>query len=233
MAALQDANTAAKKKYLEAKQALKSASSNQTQGGKSGDENKKKRRPDRRRTSNETGDAGSAAGVTLGAFITKEETDVPDNVFDAVSVGGEAFFGAVSEDGREFFNTRNEFILDSGASRSVVSDYKLLANPEPMKQPVVMRCAMGKSALLTEHGKVRLSESVTLNNVSYAKGAALNAISVGRIAKTGYCSVFGKKGAAIIEEAAITALLRKLRSFQNSSQSPADRRCICIHSTRH
>ena len=210
LAALRDANIAAKKKYLETKQAFKSASSNQTQGGKPGDENKKKKRHDRRQTSDETGDAGSAAGVTLGAFITKEETDVPDNVFDAVSVGGEAFFGAVSEDGREFFNTRNEFILDSGASRSVVSDYKLLTNPEPMKQPVVMRCAMGKSALLTEHGKVRLSESVTLNNVSYAKGAALNAISVGRIAKTGYCSAFGKKGAAIIEEAAITALLRKL-----------------------
>ena len=34
LAALQDANIAAKKKYLEAKQAFKSASSNQTQGGK-------------------------------------------------------------------------------------------------------------------------------------------------------------------------------------------------------
>src|SRR4029077_18464314 len=55
LAALKDANTAAKKKYYETKRAFKLASSNQTQGDNSGDENKKKRRPDRRRTGNETG----------------------------------------------------------------------------------------------------------------------------------------------------------------------------------
>jgi hypothetical protein len=127
---------------------------------------------------------------------------------------------AVSEDGLETVNTRNEFLLDSGASRSVVCDYKLLRDPQPLKQPVKLNCAMGKATILTESGQVQLNSRVKLGNVCYAKGATLNAMSVSKIADTGYYSVFGSAKAIVVKKTALDYALKKLKPADIALEVP-------------
>ena len=151
--------------------------------------------------------------VSFGSLLDGVNGILPtSNKFAALSQDEDektdAPLGAISADGREIFNTRNEFLLDSGASRNVVYDRQLISNPEPLKTPIVMTCASGKPLLLNEYGNVRLSESVTLNNVCHAKGAKINAMSVARITDHGYVVIFGKKGAAVIEADVVEGRLR-------------------------
>jgi len=207
VAALKEVEDAAKKKFRQARQrrthAEKKAGPNpQSEGDDSEQEDAKSKTK-----------GGKHA---LGIFT--ERKLATSNPFAALQAGEDdaseapaESLGAVSADGREFINVRNEFLLDSGASRSVVYDYSLLKDPEPLQRPIVMNCAMGKGTVLQEFGTVQLSKSVALKNVCHAKGARLNAMSVSRIADTGYYSVFGKSKAIIVKMSALDAALRRIK----------------------
>lgn len=207
LAALKEAHAAAKKKFDDAAKRLKYAEKKAGKGKKSDDSDQK---PESDK------DENKKSKHSLGTFTERKLTT--PNPFgaladeeDSTSSGVQAPFGAVSADGREFVNMRNEFLLDSGASRSVVYDSKLLRDPQPLKQPIIMSCAMGKSTVLNEYGSVQLSKSVSLNNVCYAKGARLNAMSVSRITDTGYYCVFGSHKAVVVKKEALDYAIRRVK----------------------
>lgn len=159
---------------------------------------------------------GEQPPITLGVFTEGKLTTANpyaalNDDDDAAPGVPSASLGAVSPDGREFINTRNEFLLDSGASRNVVYDHSLLKDPQPLRSPIVMNCAMGKATVLQESGSVQLSKRITLKNVCHAKGARLNAMSVSKIADTGYYSVFGKSKAVIIKAEVLEAFIRRVK----------------------
>jgi hypothetical protein len=171
----------------------------------------KKRKKENRKQREGSDDSSSprpqGRNVQLGAMV--DSSSVPTfNRFDSLSDAPDSI-AAVSVDGAEEWTRRDEFLLDSGATRNVVSDQSLLHDVEPLPNPVYMRCAMGSGAMLRDHGRVKLSRSVTLRNCAYAKGSKLNAISISRAADSGVVTVFGKKKAMMIRADAFhRAMLR-------------------------
>ena len=208
IAALKHAADKARKNFEKANKQFKHA---QKSDGRSDKQN-----------SNEDGDSSSSKSdseFSLGALTEQkltspnqfsallDETDSEEDESDAESES----FAAVSPDGIETVNKRNEFLLDSGASRSVVFDHSLLRDPQALNQPVILNCAMGKATVLKESGSVNLNSRVKLNNVCHAKGAKLNAMSVSKISDTGFYSVFGSKKAIVVRKSVLEYAIRRLK----------------------
>jgi len=179
----------------------------------------RKKQMEKRLQRSESSTDDKSAGHTLGAMVVEPRRLHTNNPFAALadtdaSASTETDsrpLAAVSADGLEYLNARNEFLLDSGAARNVVHDHSLLRDPQPLDNPVYLRCAMGRGTLLQEQGSVKLSKRLTLANVAHAKGARLNAISVSRAADSGYYSVFGGTKAIVVKKTALDAALRKLK----------------------
>jgi hypothetical protein len=174
-----------------------------------------------KQNSNKDGDSGSSksdSDFSLGA-LTEQKLTSPNQfsaLFDETGKEDDAdgespSLAAVSPDGIETVNKRNEFLLDSGASRSVVYDHSLLRDPQALHQPVILNCAMGKATVLKESGSVNLNSRVKLNNVCHAKGATLNAMSVSKISDTGFYSIFGSKKAIVVKKSALEYAIRRLK----------------------
>ncbi|HVX00542.1 MAG TPA: hypothetical protein VHA52_08935, partial [Candidatus Babeliaceae bacterium] len=94
------------------------------------------------------------------------------------------------------------WILDSGASKHLCTNRKLMSRMENATEVITMKCANKQSVRLTEIGFVKLrtingrkESNVILSNVAHAPSFQCNIISVGKLVEAGAKVVFGKNGA--------------------------------------
>jgi hypothetical protein len=100
---------------------------------------------------------------------------------------------------------RNTWILDSGASKHLCTNKKLMKNLRTPTEKIQMKCANKQTVSLNEIGDATLrtinsdGESlIKLTEVAHAPTFQCNLISVGRLVEAGANVVFGEKDAKVI-----------------------------------
>src|SRR3984957_6256476 len=91
---------------------------------------------------------------------------------------------AATDDGQLYVSGREEFILDSGASRHMVYDKSLMFDTIEV-HPIRFTGIMKKSVIVNEVGSVRLSDTVKLNGVAHVGVAGANLVSVAKVLDAG------------------------------------------------
>lgn len=92
---------------------------------------------------------------------------------------------AATEDGSMYLGARDEFILDSGASKHLVFDKTLMFNVQNVN-PIRFTGILRNSVMVGETGSVRLDPNVVINNVACVNKAGANLISVGKVFDAGF-----------------------------------------------
>ena len=118
------------------------------------------------------------------------------------------FFAPVFPVSTDIPLNENIWILDSGASKHLCTNKKLMSDMKTATPPITMKCANKQSVTLQQTGDVRLQtmngskgSCVILQNVAYAPTFQCNIVSVGKLVEAGLKVTFGTNGAmAFIED---------------------------------
>ena len=92
-----------------------------------------------------------------------------------------------------------KYILDSGATRHVVSNRSLVKNWEKNSQPYLLKCALNKVVEIQEVGSIHLTASVVINNVGFLRNSNANLISLSRVTQSGCSVTFTDKKAEVFK----------------------------------
>jgi hypothetical protein len=114
------------------------------------------------------------------------------------------FFAPVIPSSSDVVINEDTWILDSGASKHLCTNKKLMSQIEKASEAIRMKCANKQTVELSEIGRVKLrilngrkEAAVTLLNVAHAPTFQCNIISVGKLIDAGAKVVFGKRGAMV------------------------------------
>ena len=99
-------------------------------------------------------------------------------------------------------HNRDTYLMDSGAAYSVAYDKSILADVEDLDVPIELFLADNNTVKAKEHGKLRLSDRVTIDHVLYVPGIKRNLVSLSCIAASGYRIVLGIRSAQVFPEEA-------------------------------
>jgi hypothetical protein len=123
------------------------------------------------------------------------ETTLPPEP-DPVVTEVDEVAGVASEDGSIYLSSRDEFILDSGASKHIVFDHSLLINTQEVN-PIRLTGILKNSVLINKTGSVRLTDTVCINNVACVSAAGANLICVSKVFDAGFRINWSKEKAEI------------------------------------
>jgi len=88
-------------------------------------------------------------------------------------------------------NANGSWIVDTGASDHMTSNYALLSNCKPLHTPVSVTLPDGTLKLVAQTGQVHFNQFLTLNNVLHVPEFKHNLLSVGKLlSECNLCAVF-------------------------------------------
>jgi hypothetical protein len=163
-------------------------------------------------------------------YVHQEDQDIPETTLSivyATAIDNEhkesAYdVGVVSSaTADEYLPGSNDILFDTGAAVSVTGQKHLLVDQQETDKMRVTGFTGGHGVISSQHGTLRLSAKVKVNQVRYVPSCTYSLLSVGQVTKNGYHVIFTNEGAYTVPSKFLTA--NDVERMKKSSILTADK----------
>jgi len=126
---------------------------------------------------------------------------------------------------------RNQFIIDSGASRHVTPHREIFSNIEKVPPVRLISALKSGTCVVTEAGTIKLNDRWKLNNVAYIPNAGPNLISEPCLADAGFTIVKDREECRIIYKGRIVLKFPRLGRLWIYTSPSVEKQSVPYHPT--